>query len=516
MFRRVAAVLAVLLPALVLIAPSPSQAAGDVITGVVYDTHRVPLNGIRVELVTVDEEGTVTGVLASATTAGDSSTPGGPGFFTLQHSRTVPWRATVRAVDPSGELITTYDSNSRTHPFWGEWVDAAPEPTTYRIPEAVILTMGAPGRYLPLDPRRVYDSRTDDDRRPLRRGEFLTVELPYTPGDVVAAAVNITTTQTSCATTYIAQASHVVGYPWGADSSIVNARAGADVANHTVLATSRNEEINRMVLYNHLCETHMVVDLVGVYAQDAPGFAGYQPATPERVLDTRVDVGALGPREALEVPITALATDAPADAVAVAVNVTATAGTAPTSYLSVYEAGDPYGWETSTLNAYRGADVANLAVVPLSDDGAIEVYNNSGNQHVVLDVQGWYTQTDGLSFWPMDHRRTASSEGPALGPGATRVTTDPGRGIEAPAGAQAVLLNLTSTRATSPTTFVTAHPSGQARPFTSNVNARRGIDLANSAVVGLGVDGGWALYNNAGSVRLLEDVAGWFAPSKDD
>ncbi|HEY3548533.1 MAG TPA: hypothetical protein VGK17_20870, partial [Propionicimonas sp.] len=82
--------------------------------------------------------------------------------------------------------------------------------------------------------------------------------------------------------------------------------------------------------------------------------------------------------------------------------------------------------------------------------------------------------------------------------------------------AGAVALNLTSTHATSPTTYLTAYPSGSERPLASNLNARGGIDLANGAIVGLGSDGGWAVYNNQGSVQILEDVAGWFAPSRND
>lgn len=515
MFRRVAVVLAVLVPTLALVAPVSSEAAEEVITGVVYDVHHIRgLDGMRVELVVLDDSGEVAEVLASALT---SSAGGTPGSYRLEHSRTVPWDAALRAVDPSGHLITSYDSNARSREFRGVWVGPGPEPTTYRLSENAYFSMGAPGRYLPVDPVRIYDSRTDDDQAQVRRGEFVSVRLPYTPGDVVAAVVNVTTTDTPCPTTYIAEASHVVGYPYGADSSIVNARGGADVANLTVLKTYRTEdESNTLVLYNHQCVTHLVVDLLGVYAKDAPGFAGYQPVMPERVLDTRVDVGALGAGQALQVPVRDLAAGAPADAVAVAVNVTATGGTAATSYVSVYAAGDPHGAETSTLNAYGDADVANLAIVPLAEDGSIEVYNDAGQQHVVLDVQGWFTEAGGLSFWPMNHRRTASAVDPVLGEGGVRVTTDPARGIEVPAGARAVSLNITSAQATSPTSYVTAYPSGSARPFTSNLNARHGVDLANSAIVGLGADGGWAMYNNSGSVMLLEDVTGWFAPSLQD
>lgn len=515
--RKLVAVLALVLPAAVLATPAPSVAAEDVITGVVLDVHQGRrLNGIRVELVVLDAEGEVREVLATGTTAGDWDTPGGPGYFRLEHSRTVPWDATLRAVDPAGDWMTSYDPYARSRPFRGIWPDPGPPPSTRRLADTEELGMIGSGRYLPLDPVRMYDSRTDGDRLPVGRGEFFELPLPWLGVTSVAAVVNVTTTGTRCPTTYVAEASHVVGYPYGADASVVNARGGADVANLTVLKTHTHDGAQWLHLYNHQCATDVVVDLQGVYAMDAPAFAGYQPVTPERVLDTRLGVGAMAAGEALEVPVTDLASDVPEGAVAVAVNVTATAGTAATSYLSAYAAGDPEGPQTSVLNAYRGADVANLAIVPLSEDGAIEVYNNAGEQHVVLDVQGWFTGAGGMSFWPIDHRRTWSATAPLLGPRGTRVTTDPGRGVEIPADAGAVSLNLTSLRATSPTTYVTVYPSGAERPLASNLNARRGIDLANSAIVGLGVDGGWALYNNSGSVQVLEDVTGWFAPSRHD
>ncbi|HEY3546708.1 MAG TPA: hypothetical protein VGK17_11555 [Propionicimonas sp.] len=516
--RTLVVAVALILPTSVVAAPAPSAAAEDVITGVVFDVHNHrPLNGIRVELVVLDDEGEVQEVLASATTSGDWTTPGGWGYFRLEHSRTAPWHAALRAVDPAGDWITSYDWSARSRPFPGAWLGEGPEPSTRQFLDREQLGMTSSGRYVPVNPVRVYDSRTSDVGRPVERYDRVEVDLPQLGPASVAVVLNVTTTGTRCGTTYIAEASHVVGYPYGAESSIVNARGGADVANLTTLKVhSSDDGMQYVMLYNDQCATDLVVDLQGVYLMDAPWLAGYYPVTPERVLDTREGVGALAAGESLEIPVTDLASDVPAGAVAVAVNVTATAGTASTSYLSAYAAGDPDGPQTSVLNAYRGADVANLAIVPLSADGAIEVYNNAGEQHVVLDVQGWFTQQGGMSFWPIDHRRTVSATAPLLGPGGMRVTTDPGRGVEIPADAGAVALNLTSTHATSPTTYLTAYPSGSERPLASNLNARGGIDLANGAIVGLGSDGGWAVYNNQGSVQILEDVAGWFAPSRND
>ncbi|HEY3410307.1 MAG TPA: hypothetical protein VGK53_19230, partial [Propionicimonas sp.] len=412
--RTLVLAVALALPTSVVVAPAPSVGAEDVITGVVGAVHQDRwLNGMRVELVMLDEQGEVLEVLAAGITGGDWTTPGGPGYFRLEHSRTVPWSAKLRVVDPAGDWMTSYDGYGRSRPMAGVWLGPAPKPTTYTLTDSQMLGMISSGRYTPMDPVRIYDSRTDDDGLPVQRGDFLEVDLPLLGRDTVAAVVNVTTTGTACPTTYIAEASHAIGYPYGADSSIVNARGGEDVANLTTLKVGTNQDgVQYLLLYNNQCATHLVLDLQGVYVMDAPALAGYYPVTPERVLDTREGVGALAAGESLEIPVTDLASDVPAGAVAVAVNVTATAGTAPTSYLSAYAAGDPDGPQTSVLNAYRGADVANLAIVPLSADGAIEVYNNAGEQHVVLDVQGWFTLQGGMSFWPIDHRRTVSATAP--------------------------------------------------------------------------------------------------------
>jgi hypothetical protein len=82
-----------------------------------------------------------------------------------------------------------------------------------------------------------------------------------------------------------------------------------------------------------------------------------------------------------------------------------------------------------------------------------------------------------------------------------------------PADAVAVAFNLTSVDATSPT-YVTAWPTGQARPSTSNLNPVPGRAVPNIAVVRLG-GGKISLYNHVGSAHLLGDVVGYFTGGGD-
>ena len=78
-----------------------------------------------------------------------------------------------------------------------------------------------------------------------------------------------------------------------------------------------------------------------------------------------------------------------------------------------------------------------------------------------------------------------------------------------PHDAAAVALNLTSVGATAPT-FVTVSPTGQVRPFASNLNPVPGAAVPNLVVARVGAGGAIDLFNNSGSVHLVGDVVGWF------
>ncbi len=84
-----------------------------------------------------------------------------------------------------------------------------------------------------------------------------------------------------------------------------------------------------------------------------------------------------------------------------------------------------------------------------------------------------------------------------------------GRGGVPSSGAAAVVLRLTSADATVPT-FVSAWSSELPQPPTSVFNPRPGGPDSNLVVVPLGPSGAVSLYNEAGSLNLIVDVAGWF------
>lgn len=84
-----------------------------------------------------------------------------------------------------------------------------------------------------------------------------------------------------------------------------------------------------------------------------------------------------------------------------------------------------------------------------------------------------------------------------------------------PASATAVVLNVTVTAGTA-STDVRAYPAGTAVPVVSNLNATRGATVPNLVTVPLGAGGAVTLRNNTGSVHLIADLAGWYAPQSGD
>jgi hypothetical protein len=104
----------------------------------------------------------------------------------------------------------------------------------------------------------------------------------------------------------------------------------------------------------------------------------------------------------------------------------------------------------------------------------------------------------------------------ALGAGGTldlQVTNyhDPTTGNFVPAGATAVVINVTAVAGTS-FSLLTVFPAGTHRPSASNINFPAGIALANLVTSQLSSTGAVDIYNALGTVNVLADVEGYFMP----
>ncbi len=120
---------------------------------------------------------------------------------------------------------------------------------------------------------------------------------------------------------------------------------------------------------------------------------------PVRLLDTRdgTGTGTVGPLGAGETRrVTVAGRDGvPAGATSVAINVTLPRAATETSFVTVWPAGTPRPG-TSVSNATPGLAVPNFALSELGTGGALDVFNESGDTHVVIDVVGHYVALDSV------------------------------------------------------------------------------------------------------------------------
>lgn len=78
-------------------------------------------------------------------------------------------------------------------------------------------------------------------------------------------------------------------------------------------------------------------------------------------------------------------------------------------------------------------------------------------------------------------------------------------------GTTAVVLNVTAVNP-SAASYLTVWPYGQTRPTASNVNFAKGATVPNQVIAKVGTSNQVSIYNAAGSVDVLADIAGYFTP----
>jgi hypothetical protein len=258
----------------------------------------------------------------------------------------------------------------------------------------------------------------------------------------------------------------------------------------------------------------------------------FTAAGPCRVFDTRSGAGTcagaakvakapLAPNSALTVKVTGVA-GVPANATAVVLNITAVAASLPT-FITAWPAGSARP-TASNLNVNNANPTPNLAVVPIGTNGSVSFYNLRGRVNLIADISGYFAPTTGSTFTPTGPCRvldTRSTGGNCTNPptvpkaavGAGKTLTVKVTGVNGvPSTATAVVLNLTAVGATKGT-YVTAWPAGKTRPTVSNLNVASTTPTPNLAVVPIGANGSISLYNFAGSVNLIADISGYFAPT---
>ncbi|MET0661789.1 MAG: CAP domain-containing protein [Ilumatobacteraceae bacterium] len=248
------------------------------------------------------------------------------------------------------------------------------------------VTPSATSTFVPVDPRRLADTRSSG---PLQPGSVLrlVVEGGASPAPLGSDAVALNLTATDAA-----DDGWVRAFPCDAaepGSSNVNVRRGGVRANSVIVPTAADGSI--CVTSN--VTTNVIADITGYFGPSVGH--RFVPLSPIRLADTRSFQAQLNPVD----PGRPLAAGAvlrvqvaghrgiPAGARAASLNLVAL-DSAEGGWLRVVPCGTPS--DVSNLNYLDAAPVANGANVKLSADGAVCV-TASQTSHVIVDINGvWF------------------------------------------------------------------------------------------------------------------------------
>lgn len=375
-----------------------------------------------------------------------------------------------------------------------------------------------------LAPKRILDSRPGPENTggyttPWTTGTTRNVTVAggstTVPADADAVTLNVTVTQTT-GTSFLSL--WPKGEPKPTVSSL-NWTAGVTIPNSVTVKVGADRQIS---VFNNQGSANVIIDVVGYYTESVG--AGFTSVDPKRILDSRPgaeNVGgyttpwSAGTNRAIQVA--GGSTTVPAGADAVVLNVTVTQTTA-TSYLSIWPDGQAQP-TVSSLNWVPGWTIPNAVTVKVGDGGRVNVFNNLGSAHVLIDVVGYFDEGSGSEFHAQSPTRILDSRpGPENKGGfASPWIGGTNRGLtvvspvvpSVPPSAEAVLMNVTVTQTTA-TSYLSIWPNGQTQPTVSSLNWESGWTIPNAVTAKVGTGGQIRIFNNQGSAHVLADVAGWY------
>ena len=382
--------------------------------------------------------------------------------------------------------------------------------TATPMADAAVPFISGSTQYQAVAPARLADTRASEGAFGFIRLSANVVRVQVAgqhgvPSNATAAVLNVTGVNTTAA-------GFVTVYPAGTAlptaSNLNFDRGGQVLANMVTVKLGAGGAVD---VYTQ-AQMDVVVDVSGAYVPVAGAVGGGRLVTfasgAFRALDTRDRGFGVAPAGVERVDVSAAGV--PADAVAVVVNVTATE--TGLGYWTAYPLGQsPPNASNLNIDA-AGETRAGQAIVLLSGTPAFNVFSQGGG-HLVVDVTGYFTgaktppSTDGL-FLPTNPTRLLDSRASFVMP------TWGGSTLEfpvlgGPAGqVSAAAINITGTQSMIGG-FVTAFPSGVARPKASNLNLDTWDEtIANHAIVRVS-NRGISLYTQSG-LHMIADLNGYF------
>jgi uncharacterized repeat protein (TIGR03803 family) len=363
---------------------------------------------------------------------------------------------------------------------------------------------------VPVTPCRLVDTR--QTRSPIQGGMWQVFIVPLLGG------CNIPATATAYSLNVTVVPHTTLGYLtiWPAERpqpnvSTMNSPDGRIKANAAIVPAGASAAVSVYVSNT----TDIILDIDGYFTTPNSQTLQFYPLTPCRVVDTRGPDGGLGGpylqgQHERDFPVLESSCDIPNAATAYSMNFTVLPKGSRLGYLTVWPAGETQP-QVSTLNDPTGTNVANAALIPAGNGGAIATYV-SDDTDLLVDVNGYFAPpgSGGLSFYTLAPCRvldTRSGGGqPFSGEKTISVQTSP---CGPPATSAAYVFNATALP-NGPLYFLTLWPDGSPQPTVSTLNAKDGAITSNMAIVP-NTDGktdAWA----QGTTQLILDISGYFAP----
>ena len=252
---------------------------------------------------------------------------------------------------------------------------------------------GAYGEFTPVDPARLYDSRSGSGfpgaGSPLSSGETRRIKihgLAGVPDDEVESVVlNLTAVRQRGAGGGV---NYLTIWPAGFEQPTVsnlNLRNGETVGNMVSVSTAAGGYVD---VFSNLGTVDITVDVLGYFASaEAPGGARFGALQPRRVIDTRPSSLIVGPGRTLDVDILPHVGGDGSGVVAAVVNVTAVQPS-ERSFFRIFPTGSAIP-DASAMNFDRATNTNRLVTVAVND-GKFTLRNEVGWTHVTVDLVGYY------------------------------------------------------------------------------------------------------------------------------
>jgi len=375
------------------------------------------------------------------------------------------------------------------------------------------------GTYNALNPSRILDTRTGNGGYPLHRvATGGTVQLQVT-GRGGVPAIGVSAVVMNVTATSPTGAGFVTVYPQGLRrplSSNLNFVAGQTVPNLVEVAVGQGGVVD---LYVGGSSANLVADVEGWVGDSTDSYSRnglFQPLSPARILDTRKGTGAakakLGAGHSLTLQVGGRGGVPATGASAVVMNLTVTNPT-QSGFLTIYPTGSSQPL-ASNLNFVAGQTVANRVMLGVGTGEQLTIFNSKGSVDVIADVNGWFTDAStyagGSSYIPTIPTRIIDTR---TGLGKLR----PGSFIHVSYWPSTIYTAVTeNVTAANPSSvgFLTLYPDNDQTgppPVSSDLNYTTHRTVPNLAVIRIGLNIAYYIYNGGGTTNVVVDFEGYYS-----